>query len=128
MKHLSSIKLILGISSTSAALIFAFYQLFLGNVLFDFTKHSQGSTAFLIAGCFFLAGMISILTRKEDRLESSNLLYAGSFTCAMFYFTAAILGYRYAGSYHGYNLWTILSLLLGMAHIYIMKYQRGTAR
>lgn len=125
MKHLSLIKLILGIFSIGTALIFFFYQLFLGVPLFDFMKHSGGTTPFLISGCFLLAGIISILTRREDRLESSNLIYAGSFTCTMFYFTAAILGYKYTGNYHSFNFFTVLSLLLGMIHIYIMKYERN---
>lgn len=84
MKYLSITKLILGIFSMTIACIFIFYQLSLGNPLFDFMKHSGGTTPLLISGCFLLAGILSILTRKEDRLESSNLIYAGSFTCSMF--------------------------------------------
>lgn len=125
MKYLSITKLILGIFSITIACIFVFYQISLGNPLFDFMKHSGGTTPLLISGCFLLAGILSILTRKEDRLESSNLIYAGSFTCSMFYFTAAILGYKYTGNYHSFNFFTVLSLLLGMIHIYIMKYERN---
>ncbi|WP_443770630.1 hypothetical protein [Anaerostipes sp.] len=122
MKQIHRIKLVLGIFSISCAILFLIYTSSTNHHPFDFRNHPGGTTPFLIAGCFFLAGIISIITRKKNCLDDTNIIYAGSFTSSMFYFTAAILGYQYSGHSQGFDFWSVLSLLLGMIFVFLIKF------
>jgi hypothetical protein len=124
MKKIAAIKLSAGVLSVFVGIIFSIFRVFQDFSFLHLLEYPSRTVPLLIACCFLFSGILSILTRNGNRLNADVVIYNSSFTCIMFYFTSAILGYKYAGNYHGFNFWTIFSILFGMFYVFLMKYEK----
>lgn len=121
MNYISLSKFVFGIISIAAAVILLVSSMLASYHPFDFSENSGGTAPLLMSCCYLLAGIISILTKNGNRLDSSSIIHSGSFTCVMFYFISAILGYKYTENYHELNIWSMVSFAMGILYIFLMR-------
>lgn len=89
----------------------------IGNALAD-NGEVSGSAGVMVAVCLLAGGIVSIVTRNQEK-------NGGNIACIILYMIGALLGLTMAGSYSDLRIWGGYACICGIMHLISASGKKG---